>query len=189
MHIEIIYAPARRGFDRRQMLRIWRWPFLGLAFACAVVNLAVGGKAWSLVAIWGLYMVWSNLFALNMVDYNRMSQGVKMTLQILLELLLIDLLLAPGWALFVVPIVAFGAMIALGALFFSDFRRQKANVMALLAPALPLGILGAVGSWIWKLWSWPMVVFCAVTLGLSLACIAALGSRLPASLKKYFHLK
>ena len=189
MHLKNTYAPARRGFNRRQMLRILRWPFLGAGLACAAVNLAVGGKAWSVIAGWGLYMVWSNVFALDMVDYNRVSQGVKMTLQVCLLLLGIDVLLAPGWAAFVLPIVGFGAVTALAALFFSDLRKQTANVMQLLLPTAAVLAACVIYGWSKDVWPWPVIVLTAVSSALIFACMAVFGTSLLESLRKYFHLK
>lgn len=183
------YAPARRGFDRRRMLRVWRWPFLGAGFASTVVNLAVGGPAWCLVVLWCLIMVWTDVFALNMVEYNRVSQCVKISVQISVLLFLIDVCLAPGWAFFVLPIVGFAALAVTAALFFSDLRRQRANAMPMLLLTAVLLLISAVGSWIWDRWSWPMIVMASTAFGLMAASSAALGSDLLRALRKYFHLK
>lgn len=183
------YAAARRGFDRRRMLRIWRWPFLGSGFACAVVNLSVGGKAWSIVVLWALYMLWADVFALNMVGYNRVSQCVKISVQVSVLLFLIEVCLASGWAFFVLPIVGFSALLLTAVLFFSDMRRQRANVMPMLLLAAVLLGISTVWGWLLQAWSWPMIVMAAVSFATVAACMAAMGSTLLLNLKKYFHLK
>ena len=183
------YAPAQRGFDRKRMLRIWRWPFLTAGFVCAVVNMAVGGPAWCLVVLWSLLMVWTDVFSVNMVEYNRVSQCVKISVQVSVLLFLIDVCLAPGWAFFVLPLVGFAAVAVAAVLFFSDLRRQRANVMPMFLLTAVLLLVSAVGSWIWDRWSWPMIVMAATSFGVMAACSAALGGGLLRAIGKYFHLK
>ena len=189
MHIENTYAAPKRRFDRKRMLHIWRWPFLAAGFTCAVVNLAVGGKAWSLVVLWCLYCLWTNVFSLNMVDYNRVSQCVKMSVQVSILLFLIEVCLASGWAYFVLPIVGFGALITAGVLFFSDLRKQKSNVMPMLLLALTLLGICTVGGWFWETWSWPMIVMAAVSFALVAVVFVTRGGGLLADFRKYFHFK
>ena len=86
--------PPKRRIQRHQLICAARWPFLAAAVACPVVNLCLGGSAWSLVALWGLWMLWGDLVAPTMVEYNRVSQFTKVLAQCCGLLLLIDLILA-----------------------------------------------------------------------------------------------
>lgn len=189
MNIKITYASAKKGFDRKQMLKIWRWPFLAAAICPVIVNLCVGGKAWSVISLWGVYMLWSNVFALNIVGYNRIRQSVKVTIQTGILLLLIEWLLAPIWADFVLPIVGFGALTLAATLFFSDLRRQKANVMPMLVFAVVLMVISALLGWLHSGWIWPVIVMAAVSFSLILACAAIRGRALLRDFEKYFELK
>ncbi len=191
MNIKITYpAIAKRKLQRKKLLNILRWPFLAAAFSCPVVNLATGGKAWSVIALMGLYMVWRLVFAVDLVEYNRISQFTKLITWSSLLLALIDYFLASGWAIEVVPIVCFGGLIVAGTLFFTDFQRQKQNVM----PMLWLIFLALVGATLGlSLWHgrgrWAMIVMGALAFVLLVACIATMGRDFIRELKKRFHVK
>lgn len=189
MKIKNTYPADQKVFSRSRMTKILRWPFLAAAFACIVVNVCVGGKAWSAVVCWGLYGAWNNVIALDMVGYNRLEQSVKGFMQLCVLLLLIDVCLAPGKLQLVFPILAFSVLIVLAALFFSDLRRQKRNVMPMLLLSLGLLILCTVGAWIWDAWHWTVIVLASVSFTLTMVCIAVLGEALVKEARKYFHLR
>ena len=67
-----------------------------------------------------------------MIEYNRISQFVKLITLTSILLTIIDLCLAPGWAIEVVSILNFSALFVVGVLFFTDLERQKQNMMLLL---------------------------------------------------------
>ena len=81
MKVECVYPiPPKRRIQRHQLICAARWPFLAAAIACPVVNLCLGGSAWSLVALWGLWMLWGDLVAPTMVEKN--SPAEKAGLQV-----------------------------------------------------------------------------------------------------------
>ena len=138
----------------------------------------------------GLYMVWTLVLSPDLVEYNRISQFIKLLLSSCLMLILIELFLAPGWAGVVVPIVGFGGLIVCAALFFSDMERQRQNML----PMLTLIFLAALGSAAGLLWLkpevvWPMAVMGALSLALLISCIIALGRGFIRELHKRFHTK
>ena len=188
MNIKITYPADEKRGSRRSLMRVARWPFLSAAFVCAVVNLCVGGKAWSAVVIWSLFALWNNVIAPDLVDYNRLHQGVKGFLQLCVLLLLIDVCLAPGKLMLVFPIVSFGTLTVLGVLFFTDLRRQRRNVMPVFLLALCMLVLCTVGAWIWETWHWTVIVMAATAFALIMACAATLGEILVSDVRKYFHL-
>ncbi|MCI5847898.1 MAG: DUF6320 domain-containing protein [Clostridiales bacterium] len=189
MRLEITYpVPSRRASRRLGVIRWFRWPFLAAAVACPVINLAIGGKWWSVVVLWALYMAWGNLFATAMIDYNRVSQSIRWIVQCCVLLFLIDWLLAPGWALLVVPMVAAGGLVLASILFFSDFSRQRQNVAPLLL--LCIGdILYAAGFSLAGKGSWSVTVLASLSPVMLIALIACTGRDFFRSLHKYFHLK
>lgn len=183
------YPAGKKRFRRAQLIKKARWLFLTLAAACAVVNLCVGGKAWSIVSIWGLYMLWTDVVSPDLVGYDRVHQSVKIAVQVSVMLFLIEVCLASGWAGFVLPIVGFSALAAVAALFFSDMERQRENVTPMLLLSVTLLLLCTVGVWLWEDWSWPMIVMAAAAFGLTAALMAAFGGRLWKDVRKYFHVK
>lgn len=189
MKCEIIYpAPSRKKQWMVRTRRIVKWAFLFTAFICAVVNLSTGGKAWSAVVLWSLWLAWSLVFSPDLVEYNRISQLVKIVAGACVLLILIDVLLSPGWALSVVPDVCFGGIAVVGALLFTDFERQKQNVMPLLW--MTVGALAAAGVLLWLrrgYIGWEVYMMGAFATALIVACAAALGFDMLRQLKKHFH--
>ncbi len=191
MKVKITYpAIAKQKLQRKKLLSILRWPFLCAALSSVAVNLAVGGKAWSVIVLMGLYMVWRLVFAVDLVEYNRISQFTKLVTSSCVMLALIDYFLSSGWAIEVVPIVCFGGLTVAGTLFFTDFQRQKQNVM----PILWLIFLALVGSTLGlSLWHgrgrWAMIVMGGLAVGLLIACIATMGRDFLRELKRRFHTK
>jgi hypothetical protein len=167
--------------------RFARVVFLIAAYVCPVVNLCAGGKAWSFVVLWSLWFFWSFLFAPDLVEYNRISQTSKLIAYSCVLLILIDTLLSPGWALFVVPLISCFGILVVGMLFFSDLERQKQNSMPMLwlvFASLALFISSLMG---WPKISAPMVALGAAAIAMLAACIAVLGGGLLSELKKRFH--
>ena len=122
----------KSNFKRQRLLKILKWPFLVSAYASLIVNICVGGPWWCVIVIASLFMVWSLLFSIDLVEYNRISQFSKLVIYACILLYLIDIVLVPGWAIEVISIISFSSLIVVGVLFFTDFDRQKQNMMPLL---------------------------------------------------------
>ncbi len=191
MDIKITYPPVkRRGKFLRILVTALRWLALLACIACPVVNICTGGRAWSIIVVMGVYMLWTLVLSPDLVEYNRISQFIKLTLSACVLLGLIDYFLAPGWAVEVVSIVAFGALVICAVLFFSDLQRQKQNMM----PMLVLILLCLIGSgtafgYYGKNTPWPMIVMGALALALLIACAGILGKGFIRELKRRFHTK
>ena len=82
--------------------------------------------------LWSIYMLWTLVISPDLVEYNRISQFVKLITLTSILLTIIDLCLAPGWAIEVVSILNFSAFFVVWVLFFTDLERQKQNMMPLL---------------------------------------------------------
>ncbi len=191
MDIKITYPKvAKSKVQRNKYLNILRWPLIAVAVICPLINIAVGGKAWSIVVLMSLYMMWNMIFSIDLVEYNRISQVVKSIIYAAVLLILIDVILSPGLVIMVVPIVTFGGLILAGTLFFTDFRRQKQNT----GPMFTLIFLALVGSIIGlNLWHeknrWTFMVMGAVALGLFISCFVVMGNDFFRGIKKRFHIK
>ena len=191
MKVDITYpALGKQKQVKRKLIKAAGLVLLSAAVICPIVNIAVGGKAWSLIVLLGLYMVWTLVLSPDLVEYNRISQFIKLLLCSCLMLILIELFLAPGWAGVVVPIVGFGGLIVCAALFFSDMERQRQNML----PMLSLIFLSALGSAAGLLWlkpeiRWPLAVMGLLSLALLIACAAALGRGFLIEFQKRFHIK
>lgn len=192
MKIEITYPP----FPKQKMLRLrlietLRWPFLFAAYICPLLNLFTGGKAWSVVVLWSLWMVWSIGIAPSLVEYNLISQLIKLIAESCVLLIAIDALLAPGFAIEAVPIVCFCGLIASGVLFFANIERQQQNMMPMLMLCGVSLLCSVAGLLVWGRQenAWALLVMGALALALVVACFAMLGRGLLRNVRKYFALQ
>ena len=93
MEVKVTYPHVeRRKKGRRKMLQILKWPFIVGALASIIVNICVGGKAWSAIVVAGEIALWKLVFALDLVEYNRISQFIKATIYSCIILALIHFL-------------------------------------------------------------------------------------------------
>lgn len=191
MKIDITYPqPGKEQALRRHFIAALRWPFLFAAFICPVINLVVGGKAWSAVVVWSLWMVWSGAVSPSLVEYNRISQSIKSIVNACVLLFLIDWLLAPGWAIETVPIVCFSGLAASGVLFFTDLQRQKQNMFPMMLLTVGSLLGSVIGLSLWHQETrWAMAVMGAVAFSLLVGCAATLGPDFLRDVKKRFHTK
>ena len=103
---------------------------------------------------------------------------------------LIDIFLVSGWALDVISIVSFASVIISGILFFTDFNRQKQNMLPmfyLIIIALIWSMVGLFSAL--EVMSWPLIVLGGVTLLLLAVIIITLRGDFVRELKCRFHLK
>lgn len=191
MKTEMVYPlREKRKIQRCDVIATAKWPFLLAAYACLIINVAVGGKAWSVVVLWSLWIAWSLVVSPAMIEYNRISQLIKLITYACILLILIDVLLSPGWAILVVPIVCFSGLMLSAVLFFTDFERQKQNIMPMLLLAFISIISATVGLIVWNGGhQWALVVMGALALAILIACFMTLRSDFIRTLQKRFHTK
>jgi hypothetical protein len=188
MEIEIVYPPRKR-FAYPRAVTLIKWVFVSAAYVCSIVNLAVGGKPWSVVVLWALWSVWSLAVSRDLVEYNRVSQTVKLLVHTCVLLVLIDLCLSSGWAGFVVPIVSFATLFMVGVLFFSDLSRQKQNLMPmiwLIGASLIAMIVSLAG---WPGMNWPMLLLGITAFTMLAVSVIVLKRDLLRELRKRFHTR
>lgn len=191
MKIEITYPPvSKKNFQRKRLLDILKWPFLLVAYICPIVNLAVGGKAWSIAAVTAIYMIWTLVFSTDLVEYNRISQFIKLIIWATLLMGMIEVFIAPGWAVTVMPIVWFGALGISAVLFFTDFSRQRQNML----PMLLFILLSMAGAGVGLTFAngqagWAYIVLGALAVVMLAACVIALGPDFLRELRRRFHLR
>ena len=191
MQVKQTYPSVKKGSkNRRQMLSVLRWPFLSAAAACMIVNIAISGPLWGIIAVIALYVVWTLILSPDLVEYNRMSQSIKIVAWTSILLALIDILLVHSFALFVIPIVCFGGLVVAVVLFFTDLRRQKHNML----PLILFEIVSMIGSGIVLcFWNdpdnWPYIVLLSLSAVCFLAMVIVLGRDFKIELARRFHIK
>ena len=192
MKINITYpAVSKKIFQRKKFLRIMKWPLIVAALACVIVNITVGGPWWSIVALMGIYMFWSLVLNTDLVEYNRISQFIKTTFYSCILMFLIDTFLGDGgWALDVISIVSFTSLVISGILLYTDFNRQKQNMLPILFLILIALIWSTIGLFTaLELQSWPLIVLGGLALLFLVTIIITLRGDFIREIKCRFHVK
>jgi len=188
LHINITYPkPQKRRSHRSIIINVGKDLFLLSSLLCAVINIWSGGKAWSVIVIWSLYMIWTLLVSPDMIEYNRISQFTKAIVQSCILLVLIDISIISGWASNVVSIICFGALIAVCLLLYSDFERQRHNLLPIILLSVLSLIISAVMIISKGTIRWQVPVTCTLSFTVLIVCIKTMGSNIKSELKKMFH--
>lgn len=191
MKIKITYPKVSPKIIKHQrLINFMKWPLLIAVVICPIINLITGGKAWSLVVLMSIYMAWDLVISRDLVEYNRISQFVKLITLTSLLLITIDVFLAPGWALEAVPILIFSGLIVTSVLFFTDIERQKQNIFPFLFLILLSIFSSIIGlSFYHEKDSWPLAVMGVVALFLLITLTITLKENIINELKKGFSVK
>ena len=191
MKIKITYPKVSPKIIKHQrLINFMKWPLLIAVVICPIINLITGGKAWSLVVLMSIYIAWDLVISRDLVEYNRISQFVKLITLTSLLLITIDVFLAPGWALEAVPILIFSGLIVTSVLFFTDIERQKQNIFPFLFLILLSIFSSIIGlSFYHEKDSWPLTVMGIVALFLLITLSITLKENIINELKKGFSVK
>lgn len=191
MKIKITYPKVSPKITKHQrLINFMKWPLLIAVVICPIINLITGGKAWSLVVLMSIYMAWDLVISRDLVEYNRISQFVKLITLTSLLLITIDVFLAPGLALDAVPILIFSGLIVTSVLFFTDIERQKQNIFPFLFLILLSIFSSIIGlSFYHEKDSWPLTVMGVVALFLLITLSITLKENIINELKKGFSVK
>ena len=191
MKIKITYPKVSPKIIKHQrLINFMKWPLLIAVVICPIINLITGGKAWSLVVLMSIYIAWDLVISRDLVEYNRISQFVKLITLTSLLLITIDVFLVPGWALEAVPILIFSGLIVTSVLFFTDIERQKQNIFPFLFLILLSIFSSIIGlSFYHEKDSWPLTVMGVVALFLLITLSITLKENIINELKKGFSVK
>ena len=164
--------------------------FLFTAFICPILNIFIGGKAWSLIVLWSIWTFYDQFISLDMIEYNAISQVVKLIFNSSVLLIIIDRFLVGGWAIEAVPIVCFSGIVLVGFLLFFDFNRQKHNTLPMILLCLLCIISSIIGLSLWREETrWALAVMGSFALVLLAAYISKFGISFISEFKKYVSTK
>lgn len=192
MNIKITYPEiSKKTFQRKRLLKIITWPLNLLVIAAVIVNICIGPPWWCVVALMSIYIIWHLVLNTDLVEYNRISQFIKATIYSCILMFLIDTFLETGgWALDVISIVSFGSLIISGILFFTDFNKQKQNMLPILYLIFIALIWSTIGLFTaLKMESWPLIVLGGIALLLLIIIIITLRGDFIREIKCRFHIK
>ena len=188
MQVHVTYPELiSHNFWRRNRRELMRGLFVFLAYACGVVNLAVGGKPWALAAIGGLAVVWIIVFYKPLVENTAIKKITDAGAAVCLYLFLLDGIYGGNWSGFVAPIVLFADLVIAGTYYLAYFKKEKRNFLPLFE--LSLGGLVAIfcGLVGWSRVDWPLIVVGSVSLALVLLTIALHWKEIRVEFSKKMH--
>lgn len=163
MNPRIIYPlPNRQHSFYRYLRHYSRIAFIFAGLVCLLINFLVKGKAWSIIVVWSLFSFWRLFFSLRLVEFSIYSHAIKIIFYLVVLLILIDSLLAPGWAQTVIPIVLFGYFLIMFILYFVIYSRKQRHLVSIMM----LGVLNLVMI-PYSIHSWPIDNWLAFAFGLS----------------------
>ena len=191
MEIKITYPPRKRLHQFKNVCRrIYNIIFLLALIVCPLINIWLQGTAWSVIVIFSLYLVWSSFVSPSLYELNRTYQSIKLFLDVLILLILVNVIFSRGWGLTVIPIVAFGGLIICSTLFFSDFQRQKHNAVPFVLVALlclGAGLFGMFSELVETKWMY--VVLASLSLAALVVSLVFLRKTVWQDLKKQLNAK
>lgn len=183
-------SAKKQKIQRNKIIEIVRWPFIIGVFILPIVNIFTGTPLWSIVAIWSMWIVWSMLFSPQLVEYNRISNVVRLITNAAILLVLIDVFIASGWAIEVVAIVGFSGLGILSILFFSNLHKQRQNLFPMLLFIIVAIGLAITGIILWRESTHWSIITLATTGGAFLLTTAiVLRKDLLNEFAKRFHIK
>ena len=192
MHVKNTYPKVTKvSPNRKRMLNIVRWPFLGVAIAAIIVNICTGAPFWSILVLLTLQVVWKLILSPDLVEVNRISQSIKVVVWSSILLAAVDVLLVNNhFALFVIPIVCFVGLTNCIVLFFTNLETQKHNML----PLINFIFISTIGSLIALHFyheknSWPFIVLLSLSVLFLLSLIIVLGQDFKIEMKRRFHIK
>ena len=192
METDVTYPVIKKySSGHRTIIFIFRWLFVIAAVACVGINIYTRGHAWSAVVVLAMWWVYRQFIEPDIASYNRISQFVKGTAYLCVMLIVIAAAFGLNWTYwfnFVMPLVIFPALVVLAILLFSDFRKQRYNVMPLIifdfyclvGAIIVLGLNG---------FQWAVFVLMCVSLALLVASIATMRGSILQEIRKYFSIK
>lgn len=175
MKIKYIYPPVQKQRHwPGHLLHVLSIVLGTVAVLGFLVNIAGDGPLWSIIVAMGLYTIYAMVVAPDLIEYNRISQTIKGIILVSFVLMLIEFLLAPGWAGIATSVLLCSGLVLSGALFFSDLGRQRRNLFPflwLLTIATARAVTGICQTHGYLRVSFIIVAALSLTLVLLFACI------------------
>lgn len=186
MKISYPYVSKRRlfMFRFRQVLTL---VLILAAVICPIVNYLTKGPMWSLVAIWGMIIVWRTFLAPDVLEFSALSFAFRLSAYILILITLIGILLSPGWLGFVLPIIGFSSLIISAILYIINVSKHKTDAMPLIVEILAALIAFFAVYFATGILNWPMIVLGSMASIFLLVGIVAFHRSLWNELKKRLH--
>lgn len=189
MQVHLTYPELKpHSFWRRNRRELIRSLFVFLAYACGLINLAVGGEPWALAAIGGLAVVWVAVFYRPLVENTVIKKITDVGGAVCLYLFLLDGIFGGNWSWFVAPIVFFADLIIAGTYFLAYFNKEKRNFLPLFELSLAGFVAIFCGLVGWSRLDWPLIVVGSVSFALVLLTLVLHWKEIRVEIGKKMHM-
>ena len=188
--MRISYDKTSKASNFMHKLRqVLKFLSINAAVLCPFINYFLKGKMWSVVVLWSIFVFWKLFLAPDVLEFTSIGTVFRIGSYAIIELILVDLFLSPGWIGFVLPIVGFGILILSAILFLIRLDTHRNNIMPLIwETIIALAAFIAV-YYIKDELNWPMITLGAVAAVFALVGLVAFHRDIRAELKKRFHTK
>lgn len=171
-------------------VRTWVFRVLVLvSIICGIVNLSMGGRAWSLYVLLIGYLFYQLVFSRELIEAGFIQKFMSVIFAVCILLLYIELRAGTGhWATdTAIPVIYFGALFIGALIYFLGFKHKHylMSLVYIILGAMIALILGLAGIGAIK---WPIILLASFS-G-AVAVVVVLGFRKPfwAELKKRLHV-
>ena len=186
---DAFYPVVKSGkalFFWRKLLAYILWGGTGVT---VLINLIVGGAPWSVYAVLGAFLVQVLALSWETAEVSLIRRIMAGSVAICALLAWIEYATKSGaWAQeIVIPLVLFAALCTSAVLYFSAFRRYKAQFLPMLGIAVFSLVAAGLGMAGILPMRWPLIVLSAFALSVVVAIMVAFPKTLWAELKKKLH--
>lgn len=189
MQVHVTYPELTpHSFWRRNRRELMRGLFAFVAYACGLVNIAIGGRPWALAAIGGLLVLWIMFFYRPLVENTVIKKLTDVGGAVCLYLFLLDGIFGGNWSGFVAPIVFFADLTIAGTYFLAYFNKEKRNFLPLFELTLAGFVAIFCGLVGWRKLDWPLIVVGSVSLALVVLTAALHWKEIRVEFGKKMHL-
>ena len=156
---------------------------------CPFINYFIGGKLWSVVTLWSIFVFWRLFLSPDILEFTSVGQVFRIGSYAIIELILVDLFLSPGWIGFVLPIVGFGILILSAVLFLINLDAHRNNIMPLIWETIMALAAFIVVYYVKEELNWPMITLGGIAAVFALVGLIAFHKDIWRELRKRFHTK
>jgi len=125
------YKKTRRPGSLRVRLT---WALVLLTAASVIVNICVGGRAWSIYVVLGAYINYRTFLHRTLVEAGNIRKFLSVIVSVCLLLIMIEVISGHDIdaVQFLIPILLYAALIVAAVVYFVGFRSQKGHLIPLI---------------------------------------------------------
>lgn len=188
MKIEVVYPNNNLKIKKPLLQKIIFIAFLITAVTCGIINIVIGGRAWSLCVIGAEILFWIIFVHKPVIENTVIGKISVAVLSVCAYLILLDVIYDNSWTLQAVPFIYFNILIINSIIFFFGFKRQKRNLLPLfflviLSLAFFIAsIAGALKT------SMQVIILGSAALSITVSGFLLFKEQIKLELKKKFHM-